>query len=87
MKEGTKQAVYGAKVLDELQAVAERNGRILWKSRADGELYATADKYTGTDYHAGSAEDLLEWERGYTTAKDPAQEGTKEAIYSAKALS
>ena len=69
MKEGTKEAVYGTKILDELQTIAERNGRRLWQKQGKAGIYATADKYTGADYCEGTPEDLLAWECGYVSAK------------------
>ena len=68
-KQGPKQADYGPNLLNELKATADRNGRYLWKLTAYGDIYATADKYTGTDYRAGTAEELLRWEKGYRTAR------------------
>ena len=52
--------------LEELETLAQRNGRALSCLTVEGiRIYVTWDQYTGEDSHAGTARDLLAWERGY----------------------
>lgn len=52
--------------LQELEALTERNGRALsWFTVEGIRVYVSWDAYTGEDSHAGTARDLLTWERGY----------------------
>ena len=54
-----------------LEDLTRQNGRYLIRkqpTRAGVPIYGTADLFSGCDYYEGTAEEVLNWERGYITA-------------------
>lgn len=51
-----------------LRTITKENGRYLTRkpyTKNGLPVYGSGSQYDGTDYQEGTAEELLEWERGY----------------------